>query len=190
MSRTYNLKGSILEILEEAELSKRDLYEEIRERSGRSMSAKSLNESLMSLLKEGKIYISDYDFDVYRGIKRIQSIKPDGIIFGLIRNDLVEIDGLLKQLEGDDLEEVKKASFKLKKIFTRKMEEAKGHKISSKAELNRTNELFNQTIYHFNSQTPEQRLILKNKLTWSLSDEEGSVKLFNDIINYVQYQKI
>jgi len=45
----------------------------------------------MSLLKEKKIYITNYDFSIYEGVKRIQSIKPDGIVFGMMKTDFVEI---------------------------------------------------------------------------------------------------
>ena len=80
MPKNYNLKELILENLDGKELSKKTLLESIRRGSERSTSDKTLNESLMSLLKERKIYITNYDFSIYEGIKRIQSIKPDGIL--------------------------------------------------------------------------------------------------------------
>ena len=120
MPKNYNLKELILESLDGRELSKKTLLEDIRKVSERSTSDKTLNESLMSLLKEKKIYITNYDFSIYEDVKRIQSIKPDGIVFGLMKTDFVEIETLIKQLESNDSNEVRNASSKLKRNFRNK----------------------------------------------------------------------
>ena len=104
MPKNYNMKEIILELLAGKELSKKELLENIRKESLRSTSDKTLNESLMMLLKERKIYITNYDFSIYDGVKRIQSIKPEGIVFGLMKTDFVEIETLIKLLESDDVE--------------------------------------------------------------------------------------
>ena len=95
MPKNYNMKEIILELLKSKELSKKELLENIRSKSNRSTSDKTLNESLMVLLKEKKIYITSYDFGIYDGVKRIQSIKPEGIVFGLMKTDFVKSKHLL-----------------------------------------------------------------------------------------------
>jgi len=137
MPKKYNIKEFILKILEEKELSKKKILEEIREKSDRLISVKTLNETLMGLLKERKVDISGYDFDIYEGIKRIQSIKPDGIIFSLVKTDPIEINILLKQLESNNLDEVKKASDILKRAFKRKIREIEDLEDKAWKELNR-----------------------------------------------------
>ncbi|UTB33252.1 MAG: hypothetical protein NKF70_02985 [Methanobacterium sp. ERen5] len=52
MPKNYNMKEIILELLDGRELSKKGLLEEIRRESERSTSDKTLNESLMALLRE------------------------------------------------------------------------------------------------------------------------------------------
>lgn len=186
MPKNYNLKELILESLDGNELSKKTLLESIRKGSERLTSDKTLNESLMSLLKEKRIYITNYDFSIYDGVKRIQSIKPDGIVFGLMKTDFVEIETLIKQLESNDVNDVKNASSKLKRNFRNKIYELK-----SRGEFNVRDDIdtvFNKTIFYIYSQSEEQKRILINKFAWSLSNEKGSTNLFDDIIEYMESQ--
>ena len=186
MPKNYNLKELILENLDGKELSKKTLLESIRRGSERSTSDKTLNESLMSLLKEKKIYITNYDFSIYEGVKRIQSIKPDGIVFGMMKTDFVEIKTLLKQLESKDVNVVQNASSKLKRNFRTKIGE-----IKSRGEFNLSDDLdtiFNKTIFYIYSLPEEQKRILINKFAWSLSNEDGSTDLFVDILNNMDSQ--
>ena len=55
MPKNYNMKETILELLASRELSKKELLDIIRKKSERSTSDKTLNESLMVLLKEKKV---------------------------------------------------------------------------------------------------------------------------------------
>ena len=48
--------------------------------------------------------------------------------------------------------------------------------------------LFNKTIFYIYSQTEDQKRILINKFAWKSSNEEGSVDLFEDILNYMEAQ--
>ena len=186
MPKNYNMKEIILELLVARELSKKELLENIRKKSERSTSDKTLNESLMVLLKEKKIYITNYDFTIYNGIKRIQSIKPEGIVFGLMKTDFVEIETLIKLLENDDVDVVRNASSKLKKNFRNKIDDLKSrHSFEMEEDIDT---LFNKTIFYIYSQTEDQKRILINKFAWSLSNEEGSVDLFEDILNYMEAQ--
>lgn len=185
MPRNYNLRKLILEILENEELSKKKVLEIIRSKSEIATSDKTFNESLMALLREGKVYIVGYDFTIYDGVKRIQSIRPDGIIFGVSRTDFVEIETILKQMESNDHEEVYYASKNLKRIFRQKMEEYQnnGEKLDNQKGVD---SIFNQTVFHMNSMGEEQKRTFRNKLAWSLSNNKGSLDLFKNIISFVE----
>ena len=184
MPKNYNLRSLILEVLEGNELSKKRILEVIRSRSGVGTSDKTFNESLMSLLREGEIYIADYDFTIYDGVKRIQSIRPDGIVFGVSRMDFVEIETVLKQMESNDHEEVYRASKNLKRIFRRKIDEIQ--KEGNMAMDMGADSLFNQTIFYMNSLGEEPKRSLRNKLAWSLSNNKGSLELFKSIASFVE----
>lgn len=186
MPKNYNMKETILELLDGRELSKKELLEEIRRESERSTSDKTLNESLMTLLREKRIYITNYDFSIYNDVKRIQSIKPEGIVFGLMKTDFVEIETLIKLLESNDVDEVKVASSKLKMNFRNKMDELNFRESSIKNED--LDALFNRIIFYIYSQSEDQKRILINKLAWSLSNENGSLDLFEDLLNFIDHQ--
>ncbi|MGB9937565.1 MAG: hypothetical protein ACPK7O_07570 [Methanobacterium sp.] len=184
-----NLRELTLDIIQDNELPKRKILEEVRSKSGKSVSDKTLNEILMSLLRDGEIYITGYDFDVYRGMKRIQSIKADGIIFGQMKTNPLEISILISQLESDDPLKVKDASNKLKIIFRSKVDELKNNDLNSEVEIKNVNFLFNKIVYYINCQVNDQKNVLINKLAWSLSNEEGSTGLLKNLINYIESQK-
>ncbi|MDY9922819.1 hypothetical protein [Methanobacterium sp.] len=186
MPKNYNLRRQILEVLENDELSKKRILEVIRSKSGIGTSDKTFNESLMVLLREGQIYIADYDFTIYDGVKRIQSLRPEGIVFGVSRMDFVEIETILKQMESKDHEEVYRASKNLKRIFRRKIEEL--HTEGTLNNPNGADSLFNQTIFYMNSLGEEQKRALRNKLAWSLSNNKGSLELFKSIVSFVESQ--
>ena len=140
----------------------------------------------MTLLKEKRIYITNYDFSIYNDVKRIQSIKPEGIVFGLMKTDFVEIETLIKLLESNDVDEVKTASSKLKMNFRNKMDDLKlRESFESEEDLDT---LFNKTIFYIYSQSEDQKRILINKLAWSLSNENGSLDLFEDLLNFMDNQ--
>ncbi len=188
MPKNYNLRNIILEVLEGNELSKKTILEAVRSRSGVGASDKTFNESLMALLREGQIYIADYDFSIYTGVKRIQSIRPDGIVFGVSRMDFVEIETILKQMESQNQEEVYRASKNLKRLFRRKIDEIrkdKNQEIESNADS-----LFNQTMYYMNSLGEEPKRSLRNKLAWSLSNNKGSLEMFKSIASFIESQKM
>ena len=180
MSKNRDLKELTLEIIGEKELSKKKLLEELRKKS--NISDKTLNEILMSFLKDKKICITGYDFDVYSEIKRIQSIKSDGIVFGLIRTDPIEIDILIKQLESNDPTEVKDALYRLKIIFKRKIEQIDD---GTKVNMRNADYIFNKIIFQIKSSPDDRKAILRNKLALCLSSEKGSNELFGHFINYI-----
>ena len=187
MPKNYYLKELILESLSENELSKKEILERVKSSSNVGASDKTFNESLMTLLQEGKIYIAGYDFNVYSGVKRIQSIRSEGIIFGLSRMDFVEIETLLKQMESENLEESNRASSSLKRIFRRKLTD-----VQQQGKMNFSNTsdvLFERTIYHLNSQDEESRRSFRNKFAWGLSNNQGSLELFENILSYLVSQE-
>lgn len=188
MPRNYNLRELTLDIIRENELPKKKILGCIRRKSGKSISDKTLNEILMGLLKEREIYITGYDFDVYKGMKRIQSIKADGIVFGLIKTDPLEIGLLINQLESDDPSRVRNALYELKMIFRKKVEQMKSV-TKPENKMHDIDGIFNKMVFYIKSQSPDQKLALKNKLAWSLSDEEESAELFEHFINYIKSQK-
>ncbi|CEL25123.1 hypothetical protein [Methanobacterium formicicum] len=186
MPKNYNLRNLILDILEGDELSKKQILEAIRSKNGIGTSDKTFNESLMALLREGQIYIADYDFTIYDGVKRIQSIRPEGIVFGVSRTDFVEIETILKQMESNDHEEVYRASKSLKRIFRRKIDEVQKEG-DTKFRIG-SDTLFNHTIFYMNSLGEEPKRSLRNKLAWSLSNNKDSLELFKNIVSFIQSQ--
>ena len=81
MPKKYNVSYLILEMLSENDLAKHDLLRKIKTMYDLSISDKTLNESLVKLLRNYKIYVVGYDLSIYDGAKRVQSLKSDGIIF-------------------------------------------------------------------------------------------------------------
>lgn len=103
-----------------------------------------------------------------------------------MKTDFVEIETLIKLLENDDVDVVRSASSKLKKNFRNKIDDLRSrHAFDVDEDIDT---LFNKTIFYIYSQTEDQKRILINKFAWSLSNEEGSVNLFEDILNYMEAQ--
>lgn len=186
MPRNYKLKELILEELDNREMSKKELLGNIIKDSEINISDKTFNESLMNLLKEGKICMIGYDFDVYHGVKRIQSIRPDGIIFSPVKTDFFEIETLLKKLESTDEDEVKNASYKIKRIFRNKIKELEEKGVSLNGDG--ADSIFNRIVYYIDSQPEKQKKILTTKFAWSLSDVEGEDEFLEDVLKYIKVQ--
>ena len=188
MPRNYKLKEIILETLDEKELSKKELLGYIMSNSHINISDKTFNESLMSLLRDGKVCMIGYDFGIYNDVKRIQSIRPDGIVFSLVKTDFFEIESLIKKLESGNEDEVRNASYKLKRIFRNKINELEDQGLLLEPENADT--LFNRIIYYMDSQQEKQKKILTTKLAWSLSDVEGEDHFLEDIMKYIRAQGV
>jgi len=195
MPRNYKLKESILQALDEKELSRKELLGHIMRNSKMNISDKTFNESLMNLLREGKICMIGYDFGIYHDVKRIQSIRPDGIIFSLVKTDFFEIESLIKKLDSGNEDEVKTASYKLRRIFRNKIKEMKeeGALLEDTDSLlgaDSVDTLFNRMIFYIDSQPEKQKKILTTKLAWSLSDVESEDNFLEDILKYIKAQEI
>ncbi len=195
MPRNYKLKESILQALDEKELSRKELLGHIMRNSKMNISDKTFNESLMNLLREGKICMIGYDFGIYHDVKRIQSIRPDGIIFSLVKTDFFEIESLIKKLDSGNEDEVKTASYKLRRIFRNKIKEMKeeGALLEDTDSLlgaDSVDTLFNRMIFYIDSQPEKQKKILTTKLAWSLSDVESEDNFLEDILKYIKAQEV
>jgi len=196
MPRNYKLKEAILQALDEKELSRKELLGYIMRNSKMNISDKTFNESLMNLLKEGKICMIGYDFGIYHDVKRIQSIRPDGIIFSLVKTDFFEIESLIKKLDSGNEEEVRTASYKLRRIFRNKIKEMEEEgtllkeNSGSLLRADSVDTLFNRMIFYIDSQPEKQKKILTTKLAWSLSDVESEDNFLEDILKYIKAQEV
>jgi hypothetical protein len=196
MPRNYKLKESILHALDEKELSRKELLGYIMRNSKMNISDKTFNESLMTLLKDGKVCMIGYDFGIYQDVKRIQSIRPDGIIFSVVKTDFFEIESLIKKLDSGNEEEVKNSSYKLRRIFRNKIQELeeegilKDENTESLLGGESVDTLFNRIIFYIDSQPEKQKKILTTKLAWSLSDVESEDNFLEDILKYIKAQDV
>ncbi len=120
MPKTYNVRELVLEMIEEEDLSLEVISNRVRKKLYEKILDKTINETLMSLLKERKIEIVDYDFEVYER-RRMQSIKTQGIIFSSMKRGTFEIEVLIRELESKDLKKAMKSYKILKKKFRNKM---------------------------------------------------------------------
>lgn len=180
MPRKYNLDQLILRLLEDSDLSRREIAENIRKTLERPVSDKSINEALMKLLIDDKIQVVDYDISVYNGVERIQSIKSDGIVFTIIRKDPFEIGMLFKKIESDDTQEAERALRKLRRLFKTKM-------ILTGM---RDYTLFNRIIHEILIMNPTNKEKIIQRLSWALSDEEDSLEKFRNLIHYFKVKHI
>ncbi len=196
MPRNYKLKESILHALDEKELSRKELLGYIMRNSKMNISDKTFNESLMTLMKDGKVCMIGYDFGIYQDVKRIQSIRPDGIIFSVVKTDFFEIESLIKKLDSGNEEEVKNASYKLRRIFRNKIQELEEEGILKEENTESllggesVDTLFNRIIFYIDSQPEKQKKILTTKLAWSLSDVESEDNFLEDILKYIKAQEV
>lgn len=179
MPAKHNIDQIILGLLEEDDLSRQEISKKVKKVLGKSVSDKSINEALMKLLADNKILVIDYDLSVYDGVERIQSIKSDGIVFTLHRKDPVEISILFKKMESTNIAEVEKAVKKLRKFFKKKMALA-GLKDYS---------LFNRMIHEIFIIDPKNKDKIIGMFSWALSDEEGSLEKFEDLILYLMVRE-
>ncbi|MBC7100521.1 MAG: hypothetical protein H5T40_02645 [Methanobacteriales archaeon] len=174
MPRKYNIDQIILRLLADHDLSRQDIAEKIRETLNRPVSDKSINEALMKLLEDRRIQVVDYDLSVYNDVKRIQSIKSDGIVFSLVKKDPFEIFMLFKRMESEDVVGAERAYKKLKALFKAKMVVA-GIKDYT---------LFDRMIHEIFLLDPKNKEKIIRRLSWALSNEKGSLDEFKDLVNY------
>lgn len=180
MPRKYNLDQLILRLLENGDLSRREIAENIRKVLGRPVSDKSINEALMKLLRDDNIQVIDYDIRVYDGVERIQSIKADGIVFTLVKKDPFEISMLFKKMESDDAREAERAFKKLKRFFMAKMTLLGMRDYT----------LFSRIMHEIFLMNPQSRDKIIQKLSWALSDEKDSLEEFREIVHYFRMRRV
>ncbi|GAB4310215.1 MAG: hypothetical protein Kow0019_07970 [Methanobacteriaceae archaeon] len=182
MPKKSNLKDTVLNLLKDKDLSRKDINLALREVYSKKFSDKTLNEVLVKLLREEKIGVVGYDLNIYNGMKRVQSLKPDGMIFGSFKYEQFEMEILFKKLDSEDLETVKNAHSQLKKIFFNRLKTIEEKNNLKQYDIEIKEEIFENLIYYINSQDQEQKNTLKEKLIWALSNKEDSDKLLAQII--------
>ena len=123
MSKRSKYESKIELTLEKSSHNLKKLYYSVTGIHKFKSGDKAFFEALMPLIKENKIIISGYDFDVH-DLKdnRIQSFKKEGVELEWIKKTWqTEIFSLLNQMDTlTDLEKVKEVKLKLRKMFTKK----------------------------------------------------------------------
>ena len=84
---------------------------------------------LMHLLKEEKVEIVGYDFNIYEGKKRIQSIRSEGVVFSLVKRDIVNMNILMKKFGSDIPEDSLEACYQIKRAMNRKLQTMESEKL-------------------------------------------------------------
>jgi len=186
MPKKSNLKNIVQELLEDKDLSKKEITSELKEVYNKNFSDKTLNEVLVKLLRDEKIDVVGYDLSIYDGMRRVQSLKPDGMIFGSLKIEQIQIEILFKKLESENIGTVKKAHSQLKKIFCRRLKSLKQKNYLEKYDIKINNTIFDDVIHYINSQELEQKRTLKEKFIWALANKEDSSKLLTQIIQLSQ----
>ena len=146
MPKKSNLKNIVQELLEDKNLSKKEITSELKEVYNKNFSDKTLNEVLVKLLRDEKIDVVGYDLSIYGGMKRVQSLKPDGMIFGSLKIEQIQIEILFKKLESENIGTVKKAHSQLKKFFCRRLKSLKQKNYLEKYDININNTIFDVVI--------------------------------------------
>ncbi|MCK9151290.1 hypothetical protein [Methanobacterium alcaliphilum] len=182
MPRKYEVRNLILDALGENDLSRVDLMKTARKKSGLTISDKTLNEALIKLLRENVIGVVGYDIKIYNGVKRVQSMKSDGIIFSKFKNDQFETSLLIHKLESEDIEEVRNAAYRLKMLFKNKFSQLK---LASEPN-NDIDEVFNKIIRYINIQDEPQKRIMTQKLALALSDEKESNETLRQLLAFLR----
>ncbi len=176
MPRKYNIDRVILEILQEGDLSRSEIGNKIRSEHGFSVTDKTVNEAIFKLLKNNRITVTGYDISIYDGVERVQSLKPDGIVFGIVQRDPIEMNILIRKLESENLHESESALKRLKKIFM-----AKTAEMGVDAEG-----IFRMIINEILSLDPDQKRVITQKLAVALSDDEEASEQLKHLITYFE----
>lgn len=124
MSRKYNLKDIIPEILrEKGPLNKKNILETIIKQNNdiNQISSKTMDENILNLLKSDTIQISGYQFDGYKN--RMQNIKSDYLLFDVVKTLPFEINVTIKQLKSEDPKILRESYQELKNLFRKKYRE-------------------------------------------------------------------
>ncbi|MDP3034375.1 MAG: hypothetical protein Q8M97_04600 [Methanobacteriaceae archaeon] len=177
MPKKYEVQNLILQALENRDLSRIELLHSIRKESGLSISDKTLNESLIYLLRQHKVGVVGYDLKIYDGLSRVQSMKADGIIFTRFKNDSFEIGILISKLESEDIENVRNAINRLKIIFKNKISYLEDINLDGDSDAT-----FNKIMHYINIQDDNQKRVMTQKFALALSDEKDSTETLRQLI--------
>ncbi len=158
MPKNYKLKESIMNVLKKGEMSRGNLLKNVRDALENRVSERTFNEALMTLLKDNAVEISGYDFSIYKGVKRVQSIKMDGLIFNLVtEDDPIKTISSVKKLGSNDCEKIGEAYKDLKRMFKKRMYEINTNEITKCTHLKETLD-FQKLPEIINQEKPEELL--------------------------------
>jgi len=178
MPKQSNLKDIILKILKNSNLSKKEIKKQLVQLSGKKYSDKTINEFLFKLLKERKIDVVGYDLSIYDGVKRVQSLKSEGIIFTSIKTDVIDIEVMFKNLDSNDPDIVKNSYNALKKIFFKRWT-----KVQPDVEYDiKIDTIYDNLLNYINTQEFVIKRNLIKKYAIAFSDKEESDKLLLQLI--------
>jgi hypothetical protein len=180
MPKKSKLNDIILKILKDRTLSKKEIINQLVQISDNKYSDKTINEVLFKLLKEGKIDVVGYDLSIYDGVKRVQSLKPEGIIFSIIKTDMIDIEIMFKNLDSDDPDIVKNSYNNLRKIFFKRWSQIQS------ADLYYQNigidDIYDNLLNYINTQESEMKRNLITKYALAFSEKENSDKILRQLI--------
>jgi len=121
MSKKSLYKSEIENTLKKSSHNLEKLYKSVKTVEKFRGNDKPFYGALMDLLKEKKIAISGYDFNIHNVEDgRIQSFMKQGVMLEWVKREQTEIFSLLNQMEEPTPSVVKKAKNQLRKIFERK----------------------------------------------------------------------
>lgn len=179
MPKQSNLKDIILKILKNSNLSKKEIKKQLIQLSGKKYSDKTINEFLFKLLKEREIDVVGYDLSIYDGVKRVQSLKSEGIIFTSIKTDVIDIEVMFKNLDSNDPDVVKNSYNALKKIFFKRWKKVQPEVEDDDIKIDT---IYDNLLNYINTQESEIKRNLIKKYAIAFSDKEESDKLLLQLI--------
>ncbi|MDI6643665.1 MAG: hypothetical protein QME14_01295 [Methanobacteriaceae archaeon] len=180
MPKQSKLKDILLKILKDRTLSKKQILDELIKISDKKYSDKTINEALFKLLKEGKIDVVGYDLSIYDGIKRVQSLKSEGIMFTSIKQDLIDIEIMFKNLDSDEPDIVKNSYYSLRKIFMNRWSKIESNDLMKVDHDIET--IYDNLLNYINTQESEVKRNLIKKYAIAFSDKEESDKILLQLI--------
>jgi hypothetical protein len=184
MPRKYKVHKIVLDLLKTKELSRIQLLEGVRHESGLSVSDKTLNEALVSLLHDNEIGVVGYDLSIYNGVSRVQSLKSDGILFSMVKKDQIEIGILLTKLDSENLDDARNAFTQLRMIFKNKIAMLINDGSLKQVSPEKISDMFNTIVNYIGAQEANQKRIIMQKFAWALSDEKDSNKTLKQLLAF------
>jgi len=160
MSKKSEYKSDIELVLIKSSHNLNELYYEVKGIKRFNGSDHAFFEALMDLIKENKIIISGYDFNVHKTKgDRIQSFMKQGVVLEWVKKTY-QTDNLvlLNQMDDySDLKNVKQKKLKLLKIFTKKFKQIEQEENNFYEQISKkvTSELLNNWLKKYEKKLEE-----------------------------------